>query len=589
MCCVEMGFNDQTVHIIVGEKMFHYIYRLYIFQKNEILHDLLYHKFSQMICEQLDANLIAFIFSFLRENGMGGCLVLTCKTFREVLMEHCVTSKQEDLSTLNIRAARCGYLGVLKYYSQLKSSTHPVFPWNRPDKRARAISMDTLRQADKCGQWDVGFYLNEQGIEWPWRIEVHAIQQNRLDILKRLPNITPGSLRQAIRCDCSKEMLTYLLRRVGTFKKFALYAASTKGNLEVCQWLLTQGVHWEPFTGFMAAEKGHQHILQWAVDHSYKLDGSACDGAAKGGYLKMVQWLYNLKYPVNAVTCMHAAGSGNLELVQWLRSPSVQCPWNTRACAMAANGGYLPMLQWLRTQTPPCPWDKETCINAAQKGYLPILKYAYENGCPTNMQVGANAAAHRHLDCLRYIYAQEGTLLPHPTYHDACGKLDCLKLLNECGYRWDSDFCQNAVRFNSLECLKFLREHGARWDPWGIVYCKAIGHGNMEILRYAYENGCPLTEEVPSKAAAVGDLEVLKWLRTLPRGQCPWDLEIICLDAVKQPHILTWLRKNESFKKLRIGALKAFVKSADITVPIPGSGKKGRLLKKDYLAAIETI
>ncbi|CAB9521857.1 ankyrin repeat protein [Seminavis robusta] len=41
----------------------------------------------------------------------------------------------------------------------------------------------------------------------------------------------------------------------------------------------------------------------------------------------------------------------------------------------------------------------------------------------------------------------------------------------------------------------------------------AAGHGQLEILKWARENGCPWNEDTCEMASSGGYLEVLKWAR----------------------------------------------------------------------------
>ena len=70
-------------------------------------------------------------------------------------------------------------------------------------------------------------------------------------------------------------------------------------------------------------------------------------------------------------------------------------------------------------------------------------------------------------------------------------------------------FCEQIARSGNLELLKFLREHGCPWDSK--TCSSAACNGHLECLKYAHENGCPWDEKTCSKAAEKGHLECLKY------------------------------------------------------------------------------
>ena len=70
-------------------------------------------------------------------------------------------------------------------------------------------------------------------------------------------------------------------------------------------------------------------------------------------------------------------------------------------------------------------------------------------------------------------------------------------------------FCKHMARNGNVELLKFLRENGCPWDRFTCY--KAAENGHLECLKYAHENGCPWDEFTCSGAAYGGHLECLKY------------------------------------------------------------------------------
>jgi hypothetical protein len=93
-------------------------------------------------------------------------------------------------------------------------------------------------------------------------------------------------------------------------------------------------------------------------------------------------------------------------------------------------------------------------------------------------------------------------------------------------YRWDEYengcqelFCLEVARMNKLEYLVWLREmKNCDWDWRTIAF--AASRGNLAMVKYCVDNGCPMDEEACSWAADAGHLDVLKYLH---ENDCPWD------------------------------------------------------------------
>ena len=50
-------------------------------------------------------------------------------------------------------------------------------------------------------------------------------------------------------------------------------------------------------------------------------------------------------------------------------------------------------------------------------------------------------------------------------------------------------FCARMALNGNLELLEFLHENGCPWDEWTCF--GAAKNGHLECLKYAHENGCP--------------------------------------------------------------------------------------------------
>ena len=72
------------------------------------------------------------------------------------------------------------------------------------------------------------------------------------------------------------------------------------------------------------------------------------------------------------------------------------------------------------------------------------------------------------------------------------GNLVMLQYLHEKGCPWDKRTCLEAAGGGHLECLKYAHEEGC---PWDVETCRvAAENGHLECLKYLHEKGCPLGE-----------------------------------------------------------------------------------------------
>ncbi len=116
------------------------------------------------------------------------------------------------------------------------------------------------------------------------------------------------------------------------------------------------------------------------------------------------------------------------------------------------------------------------------------------------------------------------------------GNLDLLKYLHENGCPWDQSTCTCASLVGHLECLQYAHEKECPWDEITCHY--AVENGNLECLKYAHENGCPWDKWTCADAAKTGHLECLKYAH---ENGCPWD-KWTCSWAAKKGHLKECLK-----------------------------------------------
>jgi len=99
-------------------------------------------------------------------------------------------------------------------------------------------------------------------------------------------------------------------------------------------------------------------------------------------------------------------------------------------------------------------------------------------------------------------------------------------------------FCSEVARMNKLEYLVWLREV-KNWD-WDSSTIEWVAYqGNLLMVKYCVENGCPMDASACWWAASKGHLDVLKYLH---ENDCPWSSHACsCAHANNQIDCLNYL------------------------------------------------
>ena len=121
------------------------------------------------------------------------------------------------------------------------------------------------------------------------------------------------------------------------------------------------------------------------------------------------------------------------------------------------------------------------------------------------------------------------------------GNLGVLQWLHNTGCPWDATTACAAAGGGHLEVVKWLHKHGR---PLSCMTCAhAAGGGHLEVLQWAREHHCPWDSRTCYHAAGAGHLEVLQWAR---QHDCPWSVHT-CIDAAEGGNLelLQWAREND--------------------------------------------
>lgn len=401
-------------------------------------------------------------------------------------------------------AAGAGHLDVLKWCRARG------FPWGQSSVRAA-----------ESGHFNVLRYCRDHGCPWDLATFEAAATGGFLDVLE-------WGLEEA---GFSQGDLPRLLA-----------AAAGGGKLRVIKWCRTMGCPWSPDTCYEAARGGHLELLKVCREQGCPWSPETMRGAVESGHLEMLVWCKTNGSPWNGTLCRMAARCGDLGLLEWcVANEDPASSERHLLCAVAAGEGHLHVLEWCRARG--FPWGLGVCFSAASGGHFEVLKWCVANGCKWDSFVERYAGGFRGAKVFK-------------------GSVEVMSWATLNGCPWISDWidltvvCKMAVKGDNLEllrwcaiqCLKLEKSlvsrmgdstSGDQLDLQGsrrvagdceirrmmqsrgfsrvalgkLIGRTAAGRGNLEILQWCRDGGCPRDTEVHSIAKRRGDLEMLAWCR----------------------------------------------------------------------------
>ena len=248
--------------------------------------------------------------------------------------------------------------------------------------------------------------------------------------------------------------------------------------------------------------------------------------------------------------------SGNIEVAEWVASrlseaytrsrPNFDVRRNAKWGVMCAYaGGHEASIAWIKDKT---GFDAEEsgCSKALLKhaqcaaafgGHIDLLKRLGADG-RTGRERSTKGSSSSKTKKKTKKEPQARCLLDAETcaYAAQGGQIGVLRYLHELGCPWNEWTVYNAAAENHLDVLRYAHENGCGWGSRGKLVCKkAIERGNLDMLKYLHEHGCPwdMTASVCAAAATAGRLDMLKYVRELG---CPWD-EHTCYNAAHEGHL----------------------------------------------------
>ncbi len=225
------------------------------------------------------------------------------------------------------------------------------------------------------------------------------------------------------------------------------------------------------------------------------------------------------------------------------------CLFDQLTWSNAAFHGNLSILEWAVKQKFKIDYQ-QILGKAACEGQLPIISWAIEYGAKPNEEIVYSAVQKGKIEIFEFCRQNH---FPFPKdsqlYNTAMhnGKLKMLKYLFACGYQWSEETSKYGWGWdNYLSILQWLHEVGCtiRWD---FVFKKAMIDlsTSRKIFRWArqftnFDNAPGLCRQ----AASCGNLKLLIYL---DEQGCPWDEATLRnIAGNEQPHIVNWISSKMS-------------------------------------------
>ncbi|AVK76375.1 Ankyrin repeat domain containing protein [Pandoravirus neocaledonia] len=301
------------------------------------------------------------------------------------------------------------------------------------------------------------------------------------------------------------------------------HAARRTDNIDIIRGLAKAGRYWTKMTVCALAEHGRMSALQVLLDAGGSFDASAAYFAADSGHADLVRWLHSMGCPLDARVCTAAAFRGDVDLLWWAHARG--CPLSCGVHKGLARHGLLSEIRRVESHGVPIPYND--CLGMAiAGGQIDTAEWMLAAGAIPHRHMYERAAAAGHVHMLDWLHGKcpliDG-LWKAAARH---GQYDVLVWAENINYprgfgEDDDSLCEEAAFHGHLDLLKRLV---VEWRPTlgeGLTNSAAAG-GNLDVLRWLRSVGCPWSTRTCDSAASNGYQEAVRWL--IDAG-CPVDAQ----------------------------------------------------------------
>ncbi len=215
----------------------------------------------------------------------------------------------------------------------------------------------------------------------------------------------------------------------------------------------------------------------------------------------------------------NAISEGNFSYLESLCTPEFSCPFRAITYAKAQRENRPDMLSMMKSSTTACI----CCEEAVKAGRLDVLTWFRERGCPCHGGDCSTAAGAGHLVLLQQLIAQGSSFKPERCLVKACygGHIPVAQwLVATYNVPLDSHYIADAAMSGNLDLVKWLHQQGCPWDSEATQHAAMIG--NLEIFQWllAQDPPCPCELWACRRSAREGDHTLHHdWIRALEKKQ----------------------------------------------------------------------
>lgn len=206
--------------------------------------------------------------------------------------------------------------------------------------------------------------------------------------------------------------------------------------------------------------------------------------AAKTGNVKIMEYLYNNGCIQDASAHWAIARNGKFKCLKFITSNL-----SKNSYRKAINEGLVDCFKYIQTKYP--IFNENMYRLAILARNLEILEYLHQKNYPYKPETLLYSVFNGYLEILEFFVENNYSfgninVIARAAEH---GQLETMKYLYEKGFELTDDICYSAK--DHFECLKYAREIGCEW---GLLLTEGICTENFKCLKFAYEGGCPFNE-----------------------------------------------------------------------------------------------
>jgi hypothetical protein len=164
----------------------------------------------------------------------------------------------------------------------------------------------------------------------------------------------------------------------------------------------------------------------------------------------------------------------------------------SQVCSEVAAVGNIKMMEWaLQKGFKP---NKLSCLRAAEKGHIAMIEFLRQHGTPWDEFTTNMALERGHIPMLQWLFEHHAVFNSKKVYAIPAenGNLQVLKWARDNGFTMTENDSAAAANGGQLECLQFLHRNGCPWSE--MVPKNAINGKHFSLVEWALENECPISE-----------------------------------------------------------------------------------------------